>query len=233
MYGEWAIKLKHRLQFKFVGIMFISLLGGLFSMSLAEAIYFGRILGISPEEAELTFPEYSPYFNTLFIIVSIFLFLLLSRRVIKRIEEMNKNVERITVGKMTGLAEDKSKDELGGLSRNINAMAEMIQESLQKEKNMICNMAHDLRTPITSITGYVELLEKNNNLSNQEKEYIDIIYRKSNELSVQVNDLLEYSVLQYRKKEYFMEEISLSSLLEQVIIDFIPYLEKEKMTFLL
>jgi signal transduction histidine kinase len=48
---------------------------------------------------------------------------------------------------------------------------------------------------------------------------------------VQVNDLLEYSVLQYRKKEYIMNEVSLSSLIEQVMIGFIPYLEKEKMTF--
>ncbi len=223
--------MKHRLQLKFLGIMFFSLLGGIVSMAIAEAIYFGRILGISPEEAELAYPEYSPFFGALFIIVSIILFLLLSRRVIKRIEEMNKNVESIAVGKMTGLAEDKSKDELGNLSRNINTMAEMIRESLQNEKNMICNLAHDLRTPITSITGYVELLEKNINLSDQGKEYVDIIYRKSNELSVQVNDLLEYSVLQFRKKEYLMEEVSLSSLLEQVIIDFIPYLEKEKMTF--
>lgn len=233
MSGEWAIKLKHRLQLKFMGIMFISLLGGLFSMALAEALYFGKILGISPEEAELAFPEYSPFFNAVFIIISIILFLLLSRRLIKRIEEMNMNVKRIAAGKMTGLAEDKSKDELGSLSRNINAMAEMIQESLQKEKNMICDLAHDLRTPITSITGYVELLEQSSDLSDQAKEYLDIIYRKSNDLSVQVNDLLEYSVLQYRKKEYHMAEISLSSLLEQVIIDFIPSLEKEKMTFLL
>ncbi len=225
--------MKHRLQLKFVGIMFLSVFGGLIAMGLAETFYFGRIKGLSPEEAELMFPEYSPFFNAIFIVACIALFLLLSRRVIKRIEEMNQNVESIAAGIMTGLTEDKSRDELGSLSRNINTMAGMLQESLQKEKNMICNLAHDLRTPITSITGYIELLAKSSHLSDKDKEYADIIFRKSRELSAQVDDLLEYSVLQFREKEYYMEEISLSSLLEQVIIDFIPSLEKEKMDFLL
>lgn len=223
--------MKHRLQWKFIGIMFASLFIGVSSMAAVQAVIFNGIYGMTPEEGEVAFAQESYIFDILFLLVSTFVFLLLSRKLIKRIEDMNQNIEKITNGQMRGLMEDKHHDEIGNLSSNINKMALHIDESLRKEKNMICNLAHDLRTPITSICGYVELLERNGDLSEQGKQYADILLRKSNDLSEQVNQLLEYSLLTFQEKEYEKEEMSISSLLEQVLIDFIPMLEKENISY--
>lgn len=219
--------MKHRLQWKFIGIMLVSLFVGVASMAAAQAVIFSGIYHMTPEEGEVAFADKSYLFDLLFLAVTIIIFFLLSRKVIRRIEDMNRNIEKIANGQMRGLTEDRHHDELGNLSGNINKMAQHIEESLQKEKNMICNLAHDLRTPITSICGYAELLEKQEDLSEQEKEYTSILLRKSNDLSVQVSELLEYSLLTFQEKEYGKEELSISRLLEQVLIDFIPVLEKE------
>lgn len=212
--------------------MFISLFIGVIVMGLCSNLVFEKVLHLSPEKAEIEFARYSIYFNIIFGLVTIFSFFILSRKIIRRLEIMDQNVEKITLGKMEELEHDNHKDEIGYLSNNINCMAEKISSSIKKEQDMICNIAHDLRTPITSIGGYVELLEKDDTLSTEVRSYIDIISRKTRELSHQVNELLEYSVLQFKEKSYEMSELSLSMLLEQVLIDYIPVLSENDMEFL-
>lgn len=233
MYGAWGIELKHRLQWKMIGIMFVSMLAAVVVMGLCEVSIFQGIFHMSAEKAEIEFAKYSYLFNLLLAIVAVFIFFLLSRKTIKRIERMNKNVSKIASGQMKELEGDCHKDELGDLSNNINTMALHIAQSIQKEQDMICNLAHDLRTPITSISGYIELLEKEKELSEEGKHYIDILSRKTEDLASQVNALLEYSILEFKDRDYGLEEISLSSLLEQVLIDFIPVLEQEGFTYIL
>lgn len=231
MYGEWGIKLKHKLQWKMIGIMFISMIAGVMVMGICETIIYDGIYHMTPEEAERAFAQYSIFFNIIFAIVAISVYFMLSRKIVKRIEVMNRNVEKIARGQMKELTSDEHKDELGCLAVNINTMADKISQSLQKEQDMVCNLAHDLRTPITSISGYVELIEKNCELSEEGKSYTEILARKADDLSKQVDELLEYSILKFKEKEYTMETLSLSSLLEQVLIDFIPILEREEITF--
>lgn len=231
MYGEWGIRLKHKLQWKMIGIMFISVLAGVSVMALCEGAIYNGIFHMTPEEAEVAFAKYSVFFNLIFGVITILVFYILSRKIIKRIEIMNHNVEMITNGSMKELVPDVHKDELGYLAGNINMMARRIDQSIKKEQDMVCNLAHDLRTPITSIRGYLDLLQKNCELSEQGRAYAEILTRKTNDLSIQVNELLEYSILKFKEKEYQFEQISLSNLLEQVMIDFIPMLEREGIEF--
>lgn len=196
-------------------------------MAAMEAVIYTGIYDMTPEEGEVMFAQQSYIFNFEFLAVTILIFFLLSRKLIRRIETMNHKVELIANGQMKGLDTDHHNDELGNLSNHMNEMAVHIEESIQKEKNMICNLAHDLRTPITSICGYVELLQNSGELSEQGKEYADVLLRKSNDLSKQISQLLEYSLLTFQENEYEKVNLSISSLLEQVLIDFIPMLEKE------
>lgn len=223
--------MKHILQWKLIVIMFVSTMSGVFAMGLSQFIVYGSMQGMTPEEAEEAAAVYSWAFDIVFVVVTIVVFLLLSRKLVKCIETMNRNVEQIATGQLLELAEDKRKDELGNLSRNINRMAERIASSIEKERAMVCNVAHDLRTPVTSIQGYASLLEKHANLSEEEQEYVSIIKRKSENLSEQIEELLEYSVLQFEEKEYRFEPLSIKRLLEQVLIEFIPMFDQNELTF--
>lgn len=223
--------MKHTLQWKFIAIMFTSLVCGVTAMAVIQAIVYGKLGGMTAEEAEEAAENYTVLFDILFIAVTTIVFLLLSRKVIRRIELMNHNVEQITSGNMKELSQDYKRDELGSLSRNINSMAKTISDSLDKEREMVCNVAHDLRTPVTSIRGYAKLLQDDKELSEESRQYISIIANKSTDLSEQIGELLEYSVLQFEEKEYQFEKLSLSKLIEQVLVEFIPQLDEENMTF--
>lgn len=134
---------------------------------------------------------------------------------------------------MNNIPLDNKNDEIGGLSRSICEISEMLTKSMEDERRMVCNIAHDLRTPVTSIQGYAQLLEQNEDLSIHSREQVEIIRRKSEQLSAQIAELLEYSILQFEEKEYTFEELSLSRLVEQIFIDFIPEYEKNQITYVL
>lgn len=224
--------MKHKLQCKFVGIMFLSLFTGILFQAVVEGIYGGRH-HLTAEETEVIFEsgQLGVWMDAAFFVVVVSVFFLLSRNIIKRMEQLNQSIQQISRGNMKEIPVDKHRDEVGELSKSISKMAEMLEGSLENEQSMVRNIAHDLRTPVTSIQGYAQLLGRSEELSLQNREYVDIIERKSVHLSEQIEELLEYSILQFEEKEYAFEELSLSSLAEQVLIDFIPQMEKIDMSF--
>lgn len=224
--------MKHKLQWKFIFIMFISLFAGIILMAVSQSIY-GYFHRMSAEKTEEIFEAgwYAIALDVAFVGVVVIVFLILSRSIVKRIEQLNSSIEQISKGNMKNIAIDKHNDELGTLSGSVYEMARMLEESLENERAMVRNIAHDLRTPVTSIQGYAQLLEQSEELSLQNKEHVAIIQRKSEHLSEQIEELLEYSILQFEEKEYSFEMLSLSSLVEQIFIDFIPQLDTLDMNF--
>lgn len=118
-------------------------------------------------------------------------------------------------------------------------MIESLKESIEKEQitqrmknEMISNISHDLRTPVTSLIGYVDLVEKNLDVNQEDcYQYVAVLKRKSNELKNQIDDLLEYCHINYRERQLHKEIVGVRQLLEQVMIDFVPQLEEAEMNF--
>lgn len=195
-------------------------------MALVEAMY-GYFHQMSAERTQELFESgwQAMVVDFWFIGVVVLVFFVLSRNIVRRIEQLNNSIKQISKGNMKTVVVDKHNDELGTLSNSIYEMAKMLEQSLENERAMVRNIAHDLRTPVTSIQGYAQLLEQSEELSLQNKEHVAIIQRKSEHLAEQIEELLEYSILQFEEKEYSFEWLSLSSLVEQVFIDFIPQMD--------
>ena len=76
-------------------------------------------------------------------------------------------------------------DEIGELAKNVNRMAKSLKESIENEKSqemkneMISNISHDLRTPVTSLIGYADLLGSQFHTNREEcEQYVSILKRK-------------------------------------------------------
>ena len=87
----------------------------------------------------------------------------------------------------------------------------------QELKKIIANISHDLRTPLTSIKGYIDLVSKEN-LSNKQKQYLKIIERKSNEMTELTNQLFEFSKLMDVDIE--KEECCINEILEETLVTY-------------
>jgi signal transduction histidine kinase len=127
--------------------------------------------------------------------------LLFSRRSIRYLVEITRSLQHVAAGEFDKRIPVRTSDELGDLAENINRMAEQLKASIEEERmaertknELITSVSHDLRTPLTSITGYLELIGQDRYRDEVElRYYIDIVRDKSQRLKLLVDDLFEYT----------------------------------------
>ncbi|WP_028125373.1 sensor histidine kinase [Eremococcus coleocola] len=120
------------------------------------------------------------------------------------------------------------KDKYHVVAQNINNLLDSIEDSFREKKELekskdelITNVGHDLRTPLTSIVGYLDLLKNKDSLSPQEYDkYLDIVLRKTGRMQELVNDFFEYSRSQQTLISLNQVDIPLEAFMEQVVADF-------------
>jgi signal transduction histidine kinase len=164
-------------------------------------------------------------------IVGIVLFALLT----KRLYRMADVVERFQHGDYNARIKDKSKDEIGQLGNTFNDMADKIVKNMQELKRtddlrreLVANVSHDLRTPLSSIQGYLEtIFIKEESISPDErKKYLDIIFSNTKLLNNLVQELFELSKLDAKQIEPKIEPFSMADLTMDVVLKFKPLAEK-------
>lgn len=92
-------------------------------------------------------------------------------------------------------------------------------------KNAIANISHDLRTPLTAICGYLELLEEAEK-SDEVKKYLDIIENRTKNLKQLTEELFKYSIVASAEENLRLEKISLNSAIEECIAEYYVALQK-------
>lgn len=138
-------------------------------------------------------------------LIGVFLisFIFFINRKVKYIKYITREVKKIEAEGFGKTIDVQGNDELSELSQSINRMSSKLKEQIEKERliernknELITNVSHDLRTPLTSINGYVDLL-KENEFKDKKKfdEYIAVVDRRSKGLTTLVNELFEYTTL--------------------------------------
>lgn len=151
---------------------------------------------------------------------------------------MSTGLLEISKGNLDYKIKRQGEDELALLADNINYMAEELKHQNENERKaerikneLITNVSHDLRTPLTSIKGYLELIKRKEYKQQQQLEqYVCIVYNKTEKLEVLVNDLFEYTKLINNAVPVERQEIVLNELLEQLIEEFVPVCEENNVT---
>lgn len=172
--------------------------------------------------------------GTMFFVV---LFLAFTKRKMDYLEELNKGLLEISQGNLNFRVPRRSRDELGSLADNINYMAGELNNKMQEERRaentkneLITNISHDLKTPLTSIMGYLKLIEdKNYQDQEQLRGFVNIAYSKSEKLKSLIDDLFEYTKLTDRGSKLDRNTISMDELLNQLIEEMIPMCEENKL----
>ena len=107
-----------------------------------------------------------------------------------------------------------------------------INESLKSERlktELITNVSHDIKTPLTSIINYVDLLKKENIQDEKVKEYIDILDKKSQRLKKLTEDLVEASKVSSGNVKLNLENININELFNQTIGEFKDRFEEKNL----
>ena len=179
----------------------------------------------------------------LFVLLGILLFslifLLLQRKMARDIETIAHAVKQISEGDLSTRLELEGEGEFTDIAENLNRMEEDIQELIDKERtseqsktDLITNVAHDLRTPLTSILGYLELLRKNQKLSPEmQQKYLDIAYNKSVRLQKLIEELFGFTKLSYGKINMNVTKVDIVELLAQLLEESYPNFQKNGLSY--
>lgn len=173
-------------------------------------------------------------FSTILFIVY---FILVSHNMVSYLREIHRGIERIKDGDFDTNIRVIHEDELSIMAQSINEMRYTIKELIEKERriekaknDLITNVAHDLRTPLTSIIGYLELLRKEEEIpEDTRRKYLRVVYDKAKRLQNLVVDLFDYT--RYVKDGVTLQKdtLELNRFLEQLIDEFYPNFQDAKL----
>ncbi|QYE98651.1 sensor histidine kinase [Paraclostridium sordellii] len=141
------------------------------------------------------------------------------------LDKIIKGTKEIKNGNINHKIEIKGKDTLAIFAQDINNLSEglenAIDEKFRSERmkaELITNVSHDLKTPLTSIINYVDLIKKEEHIEPEYlKDYINILDNKSKRLKVLIEDLFEASKASSGNIELNIEKLDLNQLLRQSI----------------
>jgi signal transduction histidine kinase len=173
------------------------------------------------------------------IILFVFIFFRLANRRINYIHEISESVDSISIGDHDSPIILSGNDELTFLADNINYMSRSIKEKKEHEikierskKELITNMSHDLRTPLTSIIGYLSLIvDGNYEDENKLYEYANICYTKSQQLKKLINRLFEYSKLTSEKLKVEKINLDINRFINQIRGEYYHIVEENNLKF--
>ncbi|MCT2535164.1 HAMP domain-containing histidine kinase [Aquibacillus koreensis] len=168
-----------------------------------------------------------------FILVYFFLGLVIGLPVfivlVKRVGEFNRILEKtseLVAGKHGDDLKVKGKSVMAKLAGNINTLKHGVRVSQNEQAKserlkteLVTNVSHDLRTPLTSIITYTELLKTGGISKEEQASYVEIIDQKSKRLKVLIDDLFEVSKMASGNMELTKSKVDLVQLLQQALAE--------------
>ncbi|ANU23051.1 HAMP domain-containing sensor histidine kinase [Planococcus donghaensis] len=196
----------------------------------AARFYFQEGASFNPEMVNRVYP------SILFLSILVFIigFSFMVRHKLKQISHLAQEIDAIASGNLGHQVVIKGNDELASLGENVNRMSVQIKELFEKERSheqehrqLTSNLSHDLRTPLTSIRGYVQLLQ--DYPGKHDQAYLHIIEKKTKQLERLVDQLSAVDRLSDGQITMHAESINLSLMTSQLIHEYHPLFEMDGM----
>ena len=163
------------------------------------------------------------------LVIGIILFVVLAFLIAKRtneLDEIKNGVREIRNGNLSYKIKEMKSEDMNILATDINEIGkgldESVAEKLKAERlktELITNVSHDIKTPLTSIISYTELLSNVPDLPEEAKDYAKIIANKSERLKVLTQDLFEISKVQSGNDNVVLEKLDISLLIDQALAE--------------
>lgn len=176
------------------------------------------------------------YYTIILSIISGIIIYIITRWLVKPIEQLSNATKRITDGNNIEALPVKSHDEIGQLTKNFNTMSlrltksmNELQQALERQEIFVSNFAHELKTPLTSMIGYGDML-RSKRLSEQDIiGYANIIVEQGKRLETMSMKLLDLIVL--KKQDFKMYPIFTKDFFQDIIAVVNPIMKEANISF--
>lgn len=155
---------------------------------------------------------------------ALFIVYLITMKKLKELKYICNGIVKISNEDLNYKLDKKSNDEFGVLVDEINKMSKSLKSKIENEKNiyefknnLITNISHDLKTPLTSLVGYIQLAYNPNTSEHKNKEYIEKALVKAERIQLLIEELFEYSKLESGEVKLEKHNINVIEMIEQCI----------------
>ncbi len=152
-----------------------------------------------------------------------------AKRISSPIAKINKAAQNIAKGDFTERVKITSKDEIGQLASTFNFMASNIEKSQEQQQRFVSDISHELRTPMTSITGFVEGMLDGTISDNERNTYLEIVRDESVRLTKLVNDMLDVSKMHSQDFKADIAPFDINDLICSSLISLENKIEEKKL----
>ena len=143
----------------------------------------------------------------------------------------NGNIEHKIEIKKDLLFDDIVKD-INEIGKTINIAVEERLKSERMKNELITNVSHDLKTPLTAIINYISLMKKEDIQPKHLKDYVQVLDKRSQRLKILIEDLFEASKIGSNNIELNLEENDINQLLTQTLVEMEDYINESKLDFI-
>lgn len=168
------------------------------------------------------------------LIMSFVIAYFLSKKLSNPIVKINNSAKKMADGDYDILFKiDENIDEMNELATTLNYARDELSRTNELRKDLMANVSHDLKTPLTMIKAYAEMVR---DLTYKDKEKrnnnLNVIIEETDRLNNLVNDILELSIIESKTLSLKEEEINLTDLVNSIIKRYDIFVEKEKYNFI-
>ena len=191
-----------------------------YPLSFYERTHFALVMDASIPDIVATISKINSisFYSVLFVALIIFLVNFYSiKRLNDSINKINKGIKEITKGNYEETISLYKNDALGDLARSYNNMTKDLKKYEEMRKNFVSNLSHDMRTPLTSIMGFVQGIKDGTIKEEEREKYLDIVLDESKRLIKMTNDVLDLSNIQAGGMKFNMNAFDLNGTVLNVL----------------
>ena len=201
---------------------------GILGFPMADGSAIFSIFSLADaDEAALLLRQQLWLITLLLIVMATLLSIFFSRRLSKPIKAVTNAAGRIAAGEKNVQLAIPSQDEIGQLTAALNSLSKQLQQNEQLQKELIANVSHELRAPLSVIRGYAETVRDVSWPDEAKRtQHLNLISQESERLERIVKDILDYSRLQAGTGKLDITRFELLPLLENLISRYSQIAEK-------
>lgn len=167
------------------------------------------------------------------VVVSFFLSLYMSKKLARPIVEMSKTAKSWAEGNENATFKGESYEEVAELADALNFAKEGIARTGGLQRDLLANVSHDLKTPLTMIKAYAEMIrDLSGDIKEKRDAHTQVIIDETDRLTMLVNDILDLSKLQSNVNVPVLTNVNLSELCEKVLYRFHDFAENSGYTII-
>ncbi|MCR5665644.1 MAG: HAMP domain-containing histidine kinase [Eubacterium sp.] len=205
--------------------------------------FMSKVMGIDWEAGKhIYWEKIEGHLDLIILIAVIFVFLILFRISLvmfnRYFTELERGIAQLaqeteeSIELRSGLEE--MEETLNDVRLKLIENRNRIHEDEQRRNDLVLYLAHDIKTPLTSVVGYLNLLDESKNMRPEQKDkYVTVAREKAERLGELINEFFDITRYTYQAEQLYLQEVNLAFMLMQVADEMYPQLTEKKKTLVI